>query len=130
AGHGHVALCWSIALEIASRFLGSDPLNPALVLVVLARVLVVGLAALVALVVLGLPGEIARVGAGVTMGRVFDQLLLGQLEALGLAAAALADRALLFSAALVQVVCLELIRVVHRPFHARLTLSADFIAGG
>ena len=55
----------------------------------------VGLAALVAAEALGLAGEIAGVGAGVAVGGVLDQLLLGQLEALGLAAAALGYGALL-----------------------------------
>ena len=28
AGHGQVALCWSIAFEIASRFFASEPTRP------------------------------------------------------------------------------------------------------
>src|SRR5436190_5083784 len=110
AGQGQVALCWSIALEIASRFFASEP-KSLLVLLVLAGVLVIGLAALVAPEAFRLAGEVARVGPGIAVRRVLDQLLLGKLEALGLAAAALADRALLLSVALVGVVRLELVGV-------------------
>ena len=69
----------------------------------------VGLAALVAAVVLGLAGEIARVGARVAVGGVLDQLLLRELEALGLPAPALADRALLLGVALLEVSGLKLV---------------------
>src|SRR4051812_29955662 len=129
AGQGQVELCWSIALEIASRFFASEP-KPPLVLLVLAGVLVIGLAALVAPEPLRLAGEIARVGPRVAVRGVLDQLLLGELEALGLAAAALADGALLFPAALVQVVRLELVGVLHRASLGRLFPPADSTAGG
>jgi hypothetical protein len=62
----------------------------------------VGVAALIAAKALRLAGEVARVGAGVAVGCVFDQLLLGFLEALGLTAATLGHRALLLAAALLE----------------------------
>jgi hypothetical protein len=59
----------------------------------------IGVAALVAAKALGLAGEVARIGAGVAMRGVLDQLLLGFLEPLGHASTGLGHGALLLAAA-------------------------------
>jgi hypothetical protein len=67
---------------------------------VLARLLVVGLAEGASIPLLRTALQVGWIGSGVAVGSVLDQLLFGLLEALRLAAAAFANGALLFVAAL------------------------------
>ena len=96
----------------------------------LARLLVIGLATFVAPELLRLAGEVTRIRPGVAVRRVLDQLLHSKLEALGLASAALADRALLLGASLLEIVRLKFVRVLHRAPSAWLAPPTDSSAGG
>src|SRR5690348_16452181 len=65
----------------------------------------------------------------VAVGGVFDHLLLGQLEALGLSAAGLLHRTPLFATALFELVLVHLVGVrVHR--HNRTPPGARYAGGG
>jgi hypothetical protein len=75
---------------------------PSVLVLVLAGLLVVSLAVGPAVPLLRPPLKVAGIGAGVAMGGVLDQLFLGLLEALRLAAAAFTHGALLLAAALLE----------------------------
>ncbi len=65
-----------------------------------------------------------RGGVFIAVGGVFDQFLLGLLEALGLAAAGLLDGTALFAAALLEVVLVHCsgLQLAARGVHQRLAL--------
>ena len=89
----------------------------------------VGLAVFPSGVLLGLAGEIAGIRAGVAVRRVLDQLLLRELEALGLAPARLADGALLLAVALLLRERLLYLSIAYLAFLG-LVPAADSSAGG